>query len=224
MPTLASRPAPVVGAATAGERTLLKRPRGVVAVAPASCGQMAQERFASRVVTRKPTAPTCDVKIRESFAVGKVSVVPAPAPGRLKQRLGAEHAVRAGQDGARILASKRRPEAAKRRTILSSKPATQAAHQCTEPAVKQQPDQPRAAPTPRPMSKLIEKAQEVLKKRRLEELARARDKFRMELLEVEKAAMPDETIYPEDLEELGLTELQYAVTPTRKQAQRRRLG
>jgi hypothetical protein len=66
------------------------------------------------------------------------------------------------------------------------------------------------------MASLINKAHEVKERQQLEEIARAREKFRQELLEVEKAAMPDETIYPEDLKELGISE--YDVTPTKNQA------
>jgi hypothetical protein len=63
---------------------------------------------------------------------------------------------------------------------------------------------------------------EVPKKRRPEEekeLARAaaREEFRQMLLEMEKAALPDETIYPEDLEELGIP-FEFLVTRTWKQA------
>jgi hypothetical protein len=37
------------------------------------------------------------------------------------------------------------------------------------------------------------------------------------LLEMEKSALPDETIYPEDLEELGIP-FEFVVTRTRMQA------
>ena len=63
---------------------------------------------------------------------------------------------------------------------------------------------------------------EVPKKRRPEEekeLARAaaREQFRQMLLEMEKSALPDETIYPEDLQELGIP-FEFVVTRTWKQA------
>ena len=68
------------------------------------------------------------------------------------------------------------------------------------------------------------KTTEVPKKRRPEEeeekeRARAaeREEFRQMLLEMEKAALPDETIYPEDLEELGIP-FEFVVTRTWKQA------
>jgi hypothetical protein len=51
----------------------------------------------------------------------------------------------------------------------------------------------------------------------LEEIAQAREKCRQEVLEMERAALPDETIYPQDLQELGIT-FEYAVTRTRRQA------
>ena len=66
------------------------------------------------------------------------------------------------------------------------------------------------------------KATEVLKKWQLEEdkeRARAaeREEFRQMLQEMEKSALPDETIYPEDLEELGIP-FEFVVTRTWKQA------
>ncbi|KAK3138836.1 hypothetical protein QOZ80_5AG0374000 [Eleusine coracana subsp. coracana] len=223
MPALAPRADPVSGASTGHQRPFLKRQRSVAAVAPAACVEMSREKFARHVVAAQPSAPPAtkrvcrgfDVKIGEKvFTVRHVSVDPASASGPLKQRMEAERdaldsllkkaallsRAAVGKNGARIVAAERQPEARK---------------QSTEPK-KQQRVAPRT--TKGAMASRIDKAKEAMKKRRLEEIARAREKFRQELIEMEKAAMPDETIYPEDLEELGITAYQYDVTRTRKQS------
>jgi hypothetical protein len=51
-----------------------------------------------------------------------------------------------------------------------------------------------------------------------DEIEKSRKEFRRMLEEMEKLALPDQTIYPEDLEELGLTPVEHVVTRTRKQA------
>ena len=51
-----------------------------------------------------------------------------------------------------------------------------------------------------------------------DEMEKSRKEFRRMLEEMEKLALPDQTIYPEDLEELGLTPVEHVVTRTRKQA------
>ncbi|CAL4908067.1 unnamed protein product [Urochloa decumbens] len=101
------------------------------------------------------------------------------------------------------------------------KRAPEAAQQSRE-TVKEQQQRPvvqRATPLPTKPSAAnpLDKAREILKRRRLEEMAQAREKFRQEVLEMEKAAMPDETVYPRDLQELGIA-FEYAVTRTRRQA------
>ncbi|XP_062202257.1 uncharacterized protein LOC133904748 [Phragmites australis] len=188
-----------------------------------------------------------DVKTREGFGVGEVLVVPAPALHRLAERMGTElDAVRdlykkakllsrgAGKSAAapdgkdeRFLAAEPRQEApmeaaAKRRKISPSEPLSEAAQQSTEPEKKQRPVKQRAAPTKtkRSTTDLIDEAKEALKRRRLEEIARLRQKARQEILEVERAAQPEETIHSRDLEELGIAGFEYAVTRTRKQARR----
>ncbi|OEL14176.1 hypothetical protein BAE44_0024807 [Dichanthelium oligosanthes] len=100
-----------------------------------------------------------------------------------------------------------------------SKPAPEAAKQSTEPVKQQHRSVQRAMlpPTKLSVAKPVDKAREILKRRRLEEIAQAREKCRQEVLEVERTALPDETVYPRDLQELGIA-YQYAVTRTRRQA------
>ncbi|KAF8765705.1 hypothetical protein HU200_008206 [Digitaria exilis] len=106
--------------------------------------------------------------------------------------------------------------AAKRRKTSLSKQST------TKPVKKQQQHpvvQQRAMPAPTKgfVAKPVDKAREIEKRRRLDEIAQARERCRQEVLEIERTALPDETIYPRDLEELGIA-FQYAVTRTWKQA------
>nr|CAB3461552.1 unnamed protein product [Digitaria exilis] len=113
---------------------------------------------------------------------------------------------------------------AKRKKTSLSKPTPDAKKQSTE-AVKQKQQHrcpiQRATPPPtttmRSVAKAVDKAGEIEKTRLLEEIAVAREKCRQEVLEIERTALPDETIYPRDLEELGIA-FQYAVTRTWKQA------
>jgi len=101
----------------------------------------------------------------------------------------------------------RREAAAKRSETCPSKPAAkEAAHHQKEPAVKQQ-----QAPVPRA-------AKDARKRRRVDdEIARAREECRQQVLEAERTALPDETVYPHELAELGIA-FEYAVTRTRSQA------
>jgi flagellar biosynthesis GTPase FlhF len=138
---------------------------------------------------------------------------------------------------ARIAAAKRQPEAPSaakaRNNSTTSKPAPEVTKQSTQPKKQHPVAVQRAAPrtAKSSMASLINKAKEVKEKQELEleeiarareEIAWAREKFRQELLEVEKKAMPDETIYPEVLKGLGISE--YEVTPTKKQAARLHLA
>lgn len=187
-----------------------------------------------------------DVTIRESFAIA-VLALPAPRKLQPRAQTmehdgkkaaaaaissscgtGISGVTTAGKnDDARILAATRRSEASsaeeaaakRRKTSSPSKHAPEAARQNTG-TEKQQYRVQRAAPSSaqRRMGNLLDKAQQALKQRRQGEIALAREAFRRELLEVEKAAMPDETIRPEDLQELGIAAFEYAVTRTRKQA------
>ncbi|KAK3146118.1 hypothetical protein QOZ80_3BG0261840 [Eleusine coracana subsp. coracana] len=210
MPALAPRVDPVSGASTGQQRPFLKRQRSVVAgvVAHAACVEMSRDKSARRVVAAQPSAPPATKR--------HVSVDPASASARLKLRMEAERdaldsllkkaallsRAAAGKNGARIVAAERQPEARKKITERT----------------KQQRVEVEPRTTKGSMASRIDKAREAMKKRRLEEIAHAREKFRQELIEVEKAAMPDETIYPEDLEELGITAYQYDVTRTRKRS------
>ena len=173
------------------------------------------------------------------FAAG----VPAPGQQRLQERMRAElDAVRAlhrkavllcrgdGRSGAARFSSAgprrdaaaaakgdarfsaavgpRREAAAKRSETCPSKPAAkEAAHHQKEPAVKQQ-----QAPVPRAAK------EDARKRRRVDdEIARAREECRQQVLEAERTALPDETVYPHELAELGIA-FEYAVTRTRSQA------
>ena len=173
------------------------------------------------------------------FAAG----VPAPGQQRLQERMRAElDAVRAlhrkavllcrgdGRSGAARFSSAgprrdaaaaakgdarfsaavgpRREAAAKRSETCPSKlAATEAAHHQKEPAVKQQ-----QAPVPRAAK------EDARKRRRVDdEIARAREECRQQVLEAERTALPDETVYPHELAELGIA-FEYAVTRTRSQA------
>ncbi|PVH62423.1 hypothetical protein PAHAL_3G288900 [Panicum hallii] len=198
-----------------------------------ACGVMAGEPAR----TQKRARDSLDGKtcLRDSFAAGKASVVPAPGQQRLQERMKAElEAVRelhkkavllcrgAGRSGAapaakgdaRFSTAGPRREAsleaaAKRRKM-------EVAHQIKKP-VKQQPRVQRAT-APRLQERKTKKTdEEVQRTRRMEEIARAREECRRQVLEMEMAALPDETIYPQDLEELGIAD-EYVVTRTRSQA------
>ncbi|KAL6634639.1 hypothetical protein ACP70R_027310 [Stipagrostis hirtigluma subsp. patula] len=69
-----------------------------------------------------------------------------------------------------------------------------------------------AAPKPTAITNLIAKAQDALERRRQEEKERAREKARRELLEVERAALPDERIHPRDMEALGIAAFEHVVS------------
>ncbi|CAL4900632.1 unnamed protein product [Urochloa decumbens] len=224
----------------AGVHACLDRRRGVHAavVAPAACGVMAREpvRRAGAAVS---SAVPAQKRSREA------PFVPAPGQQReLQQRMREElDAIRVLQKKAVLLSrsavpsSKSKDDAAagarsvalmevvaKRRKASQLKRAPEAAQQSTELEKKQKQQRPvvqRAKPLPTEsepsVAKLLDKAREILERRRLEEMAQAREKFRQEVLEMEKAAMPDETVYPRDLQELGIA-FEYAVTRTRRQA------
>ncbi|KAG2627736.1 hypothetical protein PVAP13_3KG262318 [Panicum virgatum] len=214
------------------------RRRGVAAAAaaPAGCGAMARGQArrvgaaassAARAQNQKKrTRDGSDGKTGagEGFAAaGGVPAVPAPGQQRLQERMRAElDAVRALRRKAVLLcrgaansgaarfsaAGLRREAAAKRSETCPSKPAaaTQTAHQ-KEPAVKQQ-----KAPVQRAAK------EDARKRRRVDyEIARAREECRQQVLEAERTALPDETVYPHELEELGIA-FEYAVTRTRSQA------
>ncbi|CAL5094805.1 unnamed protein product [Urochloa decumbens] len=178
-----------------------------------------------------------------SAAAGEVSVV-AHTQGqwRLQERMKAElEAVRdlrrkavllccgvAGKGGAQFSAAGLRRKApseaaaaAKRRkTSPTTKSTAEAAHRIIPAKQQLQPPSQRAAvPAPLPERK-IEKSKEEIqeRRRRMEELAPERKEFRRLVLAMEKAALPDETVYPRELEELGIAPFEYAVTRTRSQA------
>ncbi|CAN6337675.1 unnamed protein product [Urochloa humidicola] len=209
----------------------LDRRRGVSAVAPALCGVMAREPPAQK---RARDGFEGLIGAREAFAgAGKVPVVPAlPGQQRLQERMRAElDAVRAlhrkavllcrggaGRSGAGAAKGDARREApleaaAKRRKASPPESATEAAANQKKEQVKQQ----QASPVPRPAAPSAkEDAQK--KKREMEEMAREREECRRLLLAMEMAALPDETVYRHELEELGIAPFEYAVTRTRSQA------
>ncbi|CAL4893428.1 unnamed protein product [Urochloa decumbens] len=169
---------------------------------------------------------------RDGSAAGVVSgVAHTPGQRRLQERMKAElDAVRAlhrkavllcrggagaapaAKGGARLSGAEPRREAAptkRRRANPSEESATEAAAQQKKGQVKKQ-----QAPAPPPSAK--EDVQK--KKREMEEMARAREEFRRLVLAMEKAALPDETVYRQELEELGIAPFEYAVTRTTSQA------
>ncbi|KAL6620215.1 hypothetical protein ACP70R_035354 [Stipagrostis hirtigluma subsp. patula] len=203
MCTLAPRAALCFGA-TAGDHPLLKRPRA--AVASMACGGMA-----SAPAKRKVPAPALRL-LGERMEAELDAVLGLLKKAELLSRNAAKTAAAAAGKEAHFLPTKKRK-------MPPSKATPEAAQKSKEPEKQQQPRDQRATPPTRkpPMAHLLAEAA-VARARRREEIAREREKFRRELLEVERAALPDETIYPEDLEELGICE--YVVTPTRKQARR----
>ncbi|CAN6342114.1 unnamed protein product [Urochloa humidicola] len=207
-------------------------------VAPTACGAMAREP-----VRRAGTAST-QKRSREALA---------PVAAALGQQRRLQERMREELDTIRVIhrkvlllsrgaapASKPKDDAAAgARSIAPTEVATKmaktlplkrahgAAQQRMEP-VKQQQQRPMvqratSAPTESSAAKPLDKAREILKRRRMEELAQAREKFRQKVLEMERAVLPDETIYPRDLLELGIM-FEYAVTRTRRQAVRSRLN
>ncbi|CAN6337678.1 unnamed protein product [Urochloa humidicola] len=111
--------------------------------------------------------------------------------------------------------------AKRRKTSPTTKPAAEAAHRIRP--VKPQPPSKRAAAGPPLPERNTEKAKDAEERRRrmeeAEEMARAREECRRQMLAMEMAALPDETVYPHELEELGIAPFEYAVTRTRSQAQ-----
>ncbi|KAL6899293.1 hypothetical protein ACP4OV_005951 [Aristida adscensionis] len=96
-----------------------------------------------------------------------------------------------------------------KRTVVAPRtsPASEVVQAAAEPEKPQ--GGKRIAPTARPVTDLIAKAQAVLERRR------ARERARRELLEVERAALPDESIRPRDMEELGIAGFEHIVSTAR---------
>jgi hypothetical protein len=128
-----------VSGASVGEHTFLKRPQHVVAVAPAVCGEMEQERSAHCVVAgeqKRARIVSFNVKVRESFATSNVAVLALPVPQHLKPRVSTEHGTKPavapfsrGKDDAWTMAAKRRPEA----VAAAKRRKTAAPNQAPEP-------------------------------------------------------------------------------------------
>ncbi|KAK3154493.1 hypothetical protein QOZ80_2BG0191180 [Eleusine coracana subsp. coracana] len=59
---------------------------------------------------------------------------------------------------------------------------------------------------------LIARAQEAMERRRREETSRERARARRELLEVERAAPPDDRVHPRDMEMLGIAAVEHVVS------------
>ena len=184
---------------------------GFHAAAPAGCGVMAREP-ARHVGAEAPSARAQNLKRARDgsdgktgaeegfFAAGGVPAVPAPGQQRLQERMRAElDAVRALRRKAVLLcrgaassgaarfsaAGLRREAAAKRSETCPSKPAaaTQTAHQ-KEPAVKQQ-----KAPVQRAAAAPSAAKEDARKRRRVDdEIARAREEGRQQVLEAERTA------------------------------------
>ncbi|KAL6899695.1 hypothetical protein ACP4OV_006353 [Aristida adscensionis] len=96
-----------------------------------------------------------------------------------------------------------------KRTVVAPRtsPASEVVQAAAEPEKPQ--GGKRIAPTARPVTDLIAKAQAVLERRR------ARERARRELLEVERVALPDESIRQRDMEELGIAEFEHIVSTAR---------
>jgi len=134
---------------------------------------------------------------------------------RFSAAAGSRRDAAAADGDARFSAAGLRREAAAKRseTCPSKLAATEAAHHQKEPAVKQQ-----QAPVPRAAAPPSAAKEDARKRRRVDdEIARAREECRQQVLEAERTALPDETVYPHELEELGIA-FEYAVTRTRSQA------
>ncbi|KAF8765703.1 hypothetical protein HU200_008204 [Digitaria exilis] len=212
----------------------LDRRRGVVAaVAPAACGVMARDPVrrvgavvSSAAPTKKRARDGFDGNIGErdlGLAAGKVSVsvIPAQRQQRLQERMRAEldairvlHrkavALSVAKDEARFSVAGSRSEAPMEEAAPKRRKTSLLKQSTTKP-VKQQRATP--APTKGSVAKPVDdKAREI--RRRLDEIAQARERCRQEVLEIERTALPDETIYPR---ELGIA-FQYAFTRTWKQA------
>ncbi|KAF8719835.1 hypothetical protein HU200_024593 [Digitaria exilis] len=198
----------------------------------------------SAAPTKKRARDGFDGNIGErdlGLVAGKVSVSVISAQGqqRLQERIRAEldairvlhrkavalcggAAASAANDETRFSAAGSRSKApmeeaaAKRRKTSPLKQSTQ---RSTKPLKQQRPvvqQHATPAPTKGSVAKPVDdKAREI--RWRLDEIAQVRERCRQEVLEIERTALPDETIYPRDLEELGIA-FQYAVTRTWKQA------
>lgn len=225
----------------------LDRRRGVAAAAPVACSVMAREPARRAGAETSSSAARTQLKrARESMDDGTVaakkstagevmSVIPARGHQRLQERMREElDAVRvlhkrafllcrdAGRSGAvkgaaRFSAAGLRREkptevaAKKRKTSSLESGRTELEHHKEAMKLQKRPVQRAAPPS----------AKEDAQKRRqmeVEEIARAREECRQQVLEVERAALPDETVYPQDLEELGIAPFEYVVTRTRRQA------
>ncbi|KAL6634020.1 hypothetical protein ACP70R_026691 [Stipagrostis hirtigluma subsp. patula] len=166
------------------------------------------------------------------------------SPGLLKKRLASEldalcklvkkaELLSGGKNG-RFLAAKPRPgppmEAGSRappakRRKLSPHPVegrteaswTSPASEVVQTAEVEKPQAKRMAPTAaRSGAGQVAKADAARERRRREEeRRRARAKARRELLEVERAALPDERIHPRDMKELGIAAFEHIVSTAR---------
>ncbi|CAL4893425.1 unnamed protein product [Urochloa decumbens] len=211
-----------------------------------ACGVMAREQASRRVGGEVASSARTQLKRARDSLEGKTTtggrggfaaVAHTPGQRRLQERMKAElDAVRAlhrkavllcrgggagaapaAKGDARLSGAEPRREAAaakRRRANPSEESATEAAAQQKKGQLKQQQQAPAPRPAPPPSAK--EDAQK--KKREMEEMARAREEFRRLVLAMEKATLPDETVYRHELQELGIAPFEYAVTRTRSQA------
>ncbi|KAF0928947.1 hypothetical protein E2562_011042 [Oryza meyeriana var. granulata] len=99
--------------------------------------------------------------------------------------------------------------------VSSAQPSEPAAREVAVQSEKQDaklPDQHAAAPSPKPLTDLIARAQGAVARRRQEEKTQAREKARQELLEMERTAMASNAIHPLDMKLLGLAAVEYMVS------------
>ncbi|KAF8719830.1 hypothetical protein HU200_024588 [Digitaria exilis] len=203
----------------------------------------APTKKSSAAPTKKRARDGFDGNIGErdlGLAAGKVSVSIISAQGqqRLQERMRAEldairvlhrkavalcggagrSGVAATKDETRFSVAGSRSEAPIEESAVKRR-KTSPLKQSTKPLKQQRPvvqQHATPAPTKGSVAKPVgDKAREI--RRRLDEIAQARERCRQEVLEIERTALPDETIYPRDLEELGIA-FQYAFTRTWKQA------
>ncbi|CAD6229708.1 unnamed protein product [Miscanthus lutarioriparius] len=205
--------APRAAAPGFGATAFLDRQRGVVAaVAPtATSGHNAGEP--TRLIARASEVSTATARKRGRHDGFEHVVVDPAASSALRIRMDAELVALKTQITAPAANSKQQQRPAAKNPIVLEVPSKQQRPAETPAAAKQQ---------QHPVQRAAAAKTEVPKKRRPEEekeLARAaaREQFRQMLLEMEKSALPDETIYPEDLQELGIP-FEFVVTRTWKQA------
>ncbi|KAL6899631.1 hypothetical protein ACP4OV_006289 [Aristida adscensionis] len=165
----------------------------------------------SSVPGPKPTK-ACRNGVADKTAVLKVDgEVSGGGVNREATGVGARRPPQASEEGGALAPEQEGAAPPAKRRKRTEAPRTSPASEVVQAAEPEKPQHKRIAPTARPITALIAKAEVVLERRRAKETARR------ELLEVEMAAMPDDRIHPWDMEELGIASLQYIMSTTRCQ-------